>query len=98
MAKSSRGSGEIAAALGADLDFATPTHSGERGLNEHTTSLVRQDFPKGTDFRQVTLAQVRAVEERINRRPRKVLGFRTTEILPFFGEVQPSFHHRIRIQ
>ncbi len=70
---------EIAKALGADLDFATPDHSGERGLNEQANGLVRQSFPKGTDFRQVTLAQVRAVEERINRRPRKVLGVRTPE-------------------
>ncbi len=70
---------EIAKALGADFYFATPYHSWERGLNEHTNGLVRQYFPKGTDFRQVTLAQVRAVEERINRRPRKVLGYRTPE-------------------
>ncbi len=70
---------EIAKALGADLDFATPYHSWERGLNEHTNGLVRQYFPKGTDFRQVTASQVQAVEERINRRPRKVLGYRTPE-------------------
>ncbi len=59
----------------AGFDFATPYHSWERGLNEHTHGLVRQDFPKGTDFRQVTPAQVRAVEERINQRSRKVLGY-----------------------
>ncbi len=70
---------EIAAALGADLDFATPDHSWERGLNEHTHGLVRQSFPQGTDFRQVTASQVQAVEERINRRPRKVLGVRTPQ-------------------
>ncbi len=70
---------EIAKALGADLDFATPDHSWERGLNEHTHGRVRQSFPQGTDFRQVTASQVQAVEERINRRPRKVLGVRTPE-------------------
>ncbi len=70
---------EIAAALGADLDFATPDHSWERGLNEHPHGRVRQSFPKGTDFRQVTASQVQAVEERINSRPRKVLGYRTPE-------------------
>ncbi len=47
---------EIAAALGVDLDFATPDHFWERGLNEHIHGLVRQSFPKGTDFRQVTPA------------------------------------------
>ncbi len=55
---------------------------GGLGLEVHGADLggrVRQYFPKGTDFRQVTPAQVRAVEERINRRPRKVLGTRTPE-------------------
>ena len=68
---------EISAALGAGFYFATPYHSWERGLNEHTNGLVRQYFPKGTDFRKVTDAQVREVEDRINQRPRKVLGYRT---------------------
>ncbi len=70
---------EVAKALGADFYFATPYHSWERGLNEHTNGLVRQSFPKGTDFRQVTASQVQAVEERINRRPRKMLGVRTPQ-------------------
>ncbi len=68
---------EISDSLGAGFYFATPYHSWERGLNEHTNGLVRQYFPKGTDFRQVTEAQVRAVEDRLNHRPRKVLGYRT---------------------
>ncbi len=67
----------IAEALGAGFYFATPYHSWERGLNEQTNGLVREYFPKGTDFRAVTDAQVRAVEDRINTRPRKVLGYRT---------------------
>ncbi len=68
---------EIAPKLDAGFTFATPHHSWERGRNEHTNGLVRQYFPKGTDFRQVTAAQVRAVEDRLHRRPRKVLGYRT---------------------
>ena len=68
---------EISAALGAGFYFATPYHSWERGLNEHPNGLVRQYFPKGTDFRKVTDTQVRALEERINHRPRKVLRYRT---------------------
>ncbi len=55
--------------LGAGFYFATPYHSWERGLNEHTHGLVRQYFPKGTGFRMVTEAQVRAVEDRLNHRP-----------------------------
>lgn len=67
----------VSEALTADFYFATPYHSWERGLNEHTNGLVRQYFPRGTDFRMVTESQVRAVEDRINHRPRKVLGYRT---------------------
>ncbi len=45
--------------------------------SEHTNGLVRQYFPKGTDFRVVTESQIRTVEDRINYLPRKVLGYRT---------------------
>ncbi len=68
---------EIAPKLDAGCYFATSYPSWERGRNEHTNGLVRPYFPNGTDFRQVTAAQVRAVEDRLNRRPRKVLGYRT---------------------
>ncbi len=68
---------EIAPKLDAGFYFATPYHSWERGRNEHPNGRVRPYFPKGTDFRQVTPAQVRAVEDRLHRRPRKVLGYRT---------------------
>ena len=67
----------VSAALAADFYLATPYHSWERGLNEHTHGLVRQYLPKGTDFRTVTGAQVQVIEDRINHRPRKVLGYRT---------------------
>ena len=68
---------EVAAGLDAGFYFAIPYHSWERGLNEHVNGLVRQYFPKGADFRQVAAEQVREVEDRLNHRPRKVLGYRT---------------------
>ncbi len=67
----------VAAELGAGFYFATPYHSWERGLNEHTNGLVRQYLPKGTDLRAVTDAEVRAVQDRLNARPRRALGYRT---------------------
>ena len=67
----------VSKALAADFYFAAPYHSWERGLNEHTNGLVRQYCPKGTNFRKVTEEQVQAVEDRINHRPRKILGYRT---------------------
>ena len=71
------GHAKVAEALRAAFFFATPYHSWERGLNEHTNGLVREYFPKGTDLRGITDAQVRAVQDRLNSRPRKALGYRT---------------------
>jgi transposase, IS30 family len=49
----------------------------QRGTNENTNGLIRQYFPKGTDFSCVSLAQLRGAERRLNGRPRKALGFYT---------------------
>ena len=67
----------VAAALGAEFYFATPYHSWERGLNEHTNGLIRQFFPKQTDFRAVSSEEVQRVQDMLNARPRRVLGFQT---------------------
>jgi IS30 family transposase len=68
--------------------FANPYHSWERGLNEHTNGLVRQYFPKGTDFTKLTDEQVLEFEKKLNNRPRKALGFRTPaeELLRLTGD------------
>ena len=71
------GHARVAEALGAGFFFARPYHSWERGLNEHVNGLVREWFPKGTDFRKVTDAEVQAVQDRLNARPRKALGYLT---------------------
>jgi IS30 family transposase len=71
------GHAEIAEALCAEFYFAHPYHSWERGLNENTNGLVRQYFPKGSDFSAITDEQVQAVAKRLNERPRKTLGFQT---------------------
>lgn len=63
--------------LGGSFYFSKPYHSWERGLNEHTNGLVRQYFPKGTDFTILTHEQVAEVERRLNNRPRKILNFKT---------------------
>jgi IS30 family transposase len=63
--------------LSADFYFATPYHSWERGLNEHTNGLVRQYFPKSENFTDVTLEDIHRVETLLNNRPRKALGFET---------------------
>ncbi|NCR38176.1 MAG: IS30 family transposase [Microcystis aeruginosa S11-05] len=56
---------------------ATPYHSWERGLNEHTKGLLRQFFPKKTNFKIVKPEQVERAVNLINNRPRKCLDYRT---------------------
>ena len=68
---------QIAAKLEADFYFAHPYASWERGLNENTNGLVRQYFPKGSDFTSITDEEVEAVMQRLNHRPRKTLEFQT---------------------
>jgi transposase, IS30 family len=68
---------QVSSSLDADFYFAHPYSSWERGLNEHTNGLVRQYFPKGTSFEEITDEQVARVEDLLNGRPRKVLGYQT---------------------
>lgn len=63
--------------LQAHVFFATPYHAWERGVNENTNGLIRDFFPKGTDFTTIHPATVAKVERLLNRRPRKSLGFHT---------------------
>jgi IS30 family transposase len=63
--------------LGGDFYFATPYHSWERGLNEHTNGLVRQYFPKGSDFTILSQEDVDEVARKLNSRPRKILNYQT---------------------
>jgi IS30 family transposase len=67
----------IAQQLKADFYFAHPYSSWERGLNENTNGLVRQYFPKKSDFSKITGRQLKKVVERLNNRPRKTLGYKT---------------------
>jgi hypothetical protein len=62
---------------GVSCFFARPYHSWERGLNEHTNGLLRQFFPKGTNFKRVCPEYVQKVADLINHRPRKSLDFLT---------------------
>jgi transposase, IS30 family len=68
---------QIARALGIPFYFAHPYAAWERGTNENTNGLLRQYFPKSTSFKRVSEAQIEAVMQKLNQRPRKILGFRT---------------------
>lgn len=57
--------------------FADPYSSFQRGTNENTNGLLREYFPKKTDFSQVTQEEIDEVVREINNRPRKCLQFKT---------------------
>jgi len=57
--------------------FAHPYHSWERGVNENTSGLIRQYFPKNTNLKEVTPDEVNFAIDQLNHRPRKSLGYRT---------------------
>ena len=48
-------------------------------MNENTNGLIRDFFPKGTDFSTIANAEVAKVERLLNARPRKSLGFRSPQ-------------------
>lgn len=57
--------------------FADPYSPWQRGTNENTNGLIRQYFPKRTDFNYIALSEIKEVERRLNSRPRKVLEYYT---------------------
>ena len=59
--------------------FAHEHSPWERGLNENTNGLLRQFFPKGTDFSTVSQSQLALAVTLLNSRPRKTRGFKTPE-------------------
>ncbi|CDN30441.1 hypothetical protein BN938_1843 [Mucinivorans hirudinis] len=68
---------EIAQKLELNFYFCKPYHSWERGANENTNGLIRQYIPKGTDFSEITDKQIKWIENKLNNRPRKRLGYLT---------------------
>ena len=68
---------EVAAALEADVYFARPYHSWERGLNEHANGLIRQYCGKSESLLGLDPGKPSAVADLLNDRPRKALGFRS---------------------
>jgi IS30 family transposase len=60
---------------GIQVFFAHPGSPWERGTNENTNGLIRQYFPKGTDFTLISEKEIKEVQRKLNDRPRKVLNF-----------------------
>ena len=75
-----------------DVYRAYPYHSWERGCNENFNGLVREFFPKGTNFAKITDKEVQEVEKLLNNRPRKRLNYCTPEEV-FNGKDFKNFNY-----
>jgi len=67
----------LAEQLGLSVYFADPYSAWQRGTNENTNGLVRQFFPKGTNFTRVSDDEIARVEQLINERPRRRHGYQS---------------------
>lgn len=72
---------------GVKVYFCDPNSPWQRGTNENTNGLLRQYFPKGTDFTKISLEELKYVQDEMNERPRKVLDWSTPkEMFKKLGE------------
>ena len=91
---------KIAKALKVENYFCRPYHSWEKGLNENTNGLIRQYFPKQTNFRNISDREIRRVQDELNHQPKKHLA---TKRQVFYSRIcsnhwYPSVALEIRIQ
>jgi len=70
--------------------FARPYHSCDRGLNGHTNGLIREYFPKEKAFEEISEKEIVEVQNRLNHRPRKVLGYKTPAEV-FFAKIASAY-------
>lgn len=68
---------KLTKAIGLEVYFALPYRSWQRGTNENFNGLLRQFFPKGTDFTRISHQEVARVQQLLNERPRKRLDYRS---------------------
>jgi len=67
----------LADTLQLEVYFAHPRSPWERGTNENTNGLIRQYFPKGTRFDEISRVSTQQVQDKLNNRPRKRLNYQT---------------------
>lgn len=80
----------LAALLGITIYFCHPYHSWEKGSIENANGVIRRDIPKGSDLSRYSKRFIQKLEAKLNRRPMKVLGYRTPQ--------EVLTRHRQRVQ
>ena len=68
---------DVTKSLGVPFFFPLPHHPWDRGTNENTNGLIREYLPKGCDMNKFSDSEIRWIQNELNMRPRKCLGFRT---------------------
>lgn len=68
---------ELSLLLGIPVYFCHPYHSWEKGGVENTNKLIRQYIPKGGDISQYADEYIQMIQDKLNNRPRKCLGYKT---------------------
>ena len=63
--------------LGIKTYFCDPYSSWQKGSVENVIGLIRQYIPKGTDLSTVSEKQIQEIQDKLNNRPRKCLGYKT---------------------
>ena len=67
---------KITKKTGMKIYFSHPYSSQQRGTNENTNRLIRRHLPKETDFNQISRKQLLNIQEKLNNKPRKVIGYK----------------------
>lgn len=78
--------------FGLPVYFCDPYSSWQKGSVENTIGLLRRYLPKRTDLSLITKEELQTIQNHLNHRPRKCLGFRT----PF--EVLSAHCKRLGVQ
>lgn len=74
---------ELEKLLQVKIYFCHPYHSWEKGTIENTNGIIRRDIPKGSDISRYSKIFIKSLEAKLNRRPMKILGFRSPQEILF---------------